>query len=265
MTTTSETEIVFSKTRPLFDRRFIHKTADERLGHPKMSQLIFRQAFVENKLRLRKGVNYRKRQNSGARDAYCKMNLAEFEGINLRQQWSNWRTVPANLRRLEIKRPVFAIDLCCGTGHSTEVLACYLPEGSKILGLDFNPSFIQQARESEYVNQNGKPTEVKFNAQSVLEVFCDDRGAEVEAASVDLVNSCGAVGHHFDAETTDRLASQVARVLRVGGVALIDSGLSGTHYFKVTQIFKKYGFKRLHSAKSCLLDRYRQLCLMKIQ
>ena len=53
------------------------------------------------------------------------------------------------------------------------------------------------------------------------------RARRSREGSVDLVNSSGAVGCHFDVDSTELLAGEVARVLRPGGLAMIDSGPSG--------------------------------------
>ena len=104
------------------------------------------------------------------------MDIGEFEGINARQRWSNWRTVPRNLRHLSLQSPVVAIDLCSGVGHSTDVLACYLPSGSRILGLEYNRHFVEHASRTQYLNLRGEPCDVQFRVQSVLEKFCNKEG-----------------------------------------------------------------------------------------
>jgi SAM-dependent methyltransferase len=104
---------------------------------------------------------------------------------------------------------------------------------------------------------------VWFRTQSVLECFRDADGDEVRTGSVDLVNSSGAVGCHFDAAATAKLADEVERVVRPGGLALIDSGSSGTSPADVKRLFEARGFERVHVARSCFLDPYLQLCFVK--
>lgn len=225
--------------------------------------IFFRQVWSEARLVLMRGINFRSRNNERARTAYAKMQLREFEGINARQQWANWRTVPKNLLGKLPSRPVLALDLCCGIGHSTEVLAYYLPLGSKILGLEFNPDFVECARRKQYEHQNGAPVEVSFRAQSVLDPFCDAHGKELPDGQIDLINCCGAVGSHFDPAMTLILAREVARVLKSGGLALIDSGVAGTTKKQLIAIFEAHGFQTLGSAKSCILDLSTQICFRK--
>jgi SAM-dependent methyltransferase len=136
--------------------------------------------------------------------------------------------------------------------------------GSRILGLEVNPRFVAVARSRRYVTRAGEPLEVRFRTQSVLERFQDPAEGVVPDGSVDLVNSTGAVGCHFDAKTTEKLAHEVDRVLRPGGLALIDSGPGGTPEHGVTSIFGARGFVALQRTRSCLFDRYRQICFRKV-
>jgi SAM-dependent methyltransferase len=191
------------------------------------------------------------------------MSAGEFEGVNGRQRWANWRTIPRNLDGLCPARPLLALDLCCGTGDSTAVLAWHLPPGSRILGIEFQPEFVERARARAFANGRGGEVTVAFRAQSVLEPLRAHDGSELAPACVDLVNSSGAVGCHFDAEATAVLAAEVARVLAPDGLARIDAGEDGTTPAEVERIFGAFGFATERSSRSCRVDRYRQLCLRK--
>lgn len=247
-----------------FSEDTLHQVAHERLGMSLVG-IFFWQAASERVLRYLKGINFRRNENAEATSAYRAMSAHEFEGINARQRWANWRTIPRNLSGRIPDRPLKVIDLCCGVGHSTEVLACYLPVGSRILGLEFNPDFVAfaRSRESRYMHRTGAPVQVRFASQSVLETFRDESGTEVPSGSVDLVNCSGAVGVHFKPEATRVLAKQVARVLRPGGIATIDSGPYGTNATELTRIFEGMGFKRLNAARSCFVDYSVQVCFRK--
>jgi SAM-dependent methyltransferase len=247
-----------------FSDRLIRRTAEERLKNQRFAKIFLLQTFSEWRLLFLKQVNFRRRQNNKACQAYCEMTVNEFEMINARQQWANWRTIPRNLNGRLPNRPLRAIDLCCGTGQSTEVLSHYLPNGSQILGLEYNPEFVEKARNIKYLHKNRELCKVSFRAQSVLDPFRDEHNNLIEDASIDLVNSCGAVGSHFDVLATQTLAHEIARVVRIGGLATIDCGLPGTDKRKVTQIFESSGFVVLNSAKSCLLDPFSQVCFQRI-
>lgn len=222
-----------------------------------------RQAWHEVRVRKLRHIQFRSRENQKAREAYAAMDPWEFEGINARQAWANWRTIARNLEGRLPREPVRAIDLCCGTGQSTAVIAHHLSAGSEILGLEFSPRLVGVARSRSYPNVSGEPLRVRFRAQSVLEPFRDEEGELVAEGSVDLVNSCGAVGCHFDPEATRTLAAEVARVVRPGGIAAIDSGRSGTGPADVQAIFVRHGFEAIHRARSCFLDPYLQICFRK--
>lgn len=253
---------------PAFDRegavlaigeRALRRIARSRGPRDGIVRIFLRQGWTEWRLWLDRSVNFRHRENRAAVDAYCAMDDAEFAGINARQAWANWRTIPRNLDGALPNRPVRVVDLCCGTGHSTEVLAWYAAPGSALLGLEYNPRFVAAARRRAYRHAEGAPAEARFTAQSVLETFREPDGSAVADGSIDLVNASGAVGCHFDHAASARLADQVARVLRPGGIALIDSGPAGTPAEDLRAIFAARGFACTGAARSCLVDRYRQL------
>jgi SAM-dependent methyltransferase len=132
------------------------------------------------------------------------------------------------------------------------------------LGLEYNPNFVKAAKRREFVDKQGKPVAVQFHTQSVLETFTDASGQAVADESIDLVNSCGAVGSHFDVDATNRLVAEIRRVLKKGGLATIDSGAPGTGKKQLISIFRAHGFEVVHSAKSCLLDIFTQVCFRKM-
>jgi SAM-dependent methyltransferase len=252
-----------SDTTIRIDEHAIRQLARWRMPEGNIVFIFLRQAFYETRVRLWKKVYFRWRENAVALKAYCAMSPAEFDGINARQRWANWRVIPRNLDGRLPSRPVRAIDLCCGVGHSTDVLAFYLTPGSEILGLEFNPQFIETARQRDFRDENGDLAHVRFHVQSVLETFRQPDGSPVPSASVDLVNSCGAVGCHFDRRATATLLDEVARVLRPGGLATLDSGHDGTSGAELVALAKARGFRVLHETRSCLFDRFVQLCLRK--
>lgn len=246
----------------LFGERAIRRTARRR-GPGPIAWLAVRYAFETARLQWKKHLRFRHRQNGRACSAYTAMEIGEFTAINARQAWANWRTIPRNLSGKLPNRPIFAIDLCCGTGDSTEVLVWYCPVGSHIHGLEYNPAFVAAARRRRFLNRIGRDVHTTFIAQSVLEAFCDDRGDRLPNACADLVNASGAIGCHFDHQATARLAAECRRVLRPGGLALIDSGPEGTSRAALRRIFTELGFAYSGEARSCPFDRMWQLCFTK--
>jgi SAM-dependent methyltransferase len=248
-----------------FTENELRQIANERLAGMSLPGIVLRQANSEHLLRYLRGVNFRKSENAEATLAYRAMSFGEFEGINARQRWANWRTLPRNMSGRIPDRAMQVLDLCCGVGHSTEVLACYVPPGSKILGLEYNPDFVAMARQrsARYVHRSGVPVDTRFAAQSVLENFRDENGAEVPTSSVDLVNCCGAIGVHFKPDATRVVAREIVRVLRPGGLATIDGGRSGTSARELATIFGDLGFEQLSTARSCMMDLTIQVCFRK--
>jgi SAM-dependent methyltransferase len=240
----------------------IRRVAHKRLAGASLVSIFFKQAASEGRVRLR-GVTFRGREQNATRLAYCAMSTADFEGINARQRWANWRVIPRNLDAHAPSRPLRALDLCCGVGHSTEVLVHYLSPGSEVTGLEYNPAFVREAASRTYRDENGQLALVRFVTQSVLEGFRTPEGRAVEDGTVDLVNSSGAVGSHFDREATGILAAEVTRVLAPGGLATIDAGADGTSGNDLVDVFVRHGFGVLSRHRSCLVDRFEQVCFRK--
>lgn len=256
---------------PLLDRNSEYLNVDEQtlrriaLRHNASILLssVLRQAWHEYALWLSKGICFRCGKNTEAVNKYRPMTPHQFDAINARQNWANWRTIPRNLSQRLPNRPVRALDLCSGTGQSTAVLATYLAPHSTVLGLEFNPEFVMAARQRAYYEDSGRRALVSFRSQSVLDPFCHSDGRKLSDGHVDLVHSSGAVGCHFQPHETERLAREIARVVSAGGLALIDSGRAGTDTETVTEIFEANGFNAIHCARSCALDRYTQVCFRR--
>ena len=132
---------------PVAEPRVSPRRATSRFSSPfALLGILVRQACHELRVRRLRGIAFRTSQNAAACRAYAELRLWEFEGINERQAWANWRTIRRNLQGRAPSRPVTAIDLCCGTGDSTEVLASCLEAGSDILGVDADPRFVAPLR-----------------------------------------------------------------------------------------------------------------------
>src|SRR5205807_8119278 len=82
----------------------------------------------------RRGIHFRATDPQRVAAAYAAMSAAEFDAINGRQDWANWRTIPRALHGHVPLRPLRVLDLGCGTGSSTRVLAFYCPAGSPVIG-----------------------------------------------------------------------------------------------------------------------------------
>lgn len=240
----------------------IRRAARERGPQEGIASICFNYAVTAAKLRWRK-IIFRQNRNARACEAYCQMRTSEFQALNARQAWANWRTIPRNLSGRLPRRPVFALDLCCGIGDSTEVLAYYCAPGSSLLGLEFNPAFVARARQRVYRHRDGRQAQVRFAVQNVLETFRDGTGNRLANESVDLVNASGAMGCHFDCDAAAVVARECARVIKHKGLALIDAGREGAAARQLIDLFGQHGFRPIHQARSCVFDRYWQLCLRR--
>jgi SAM-dependent methyltransferase len=125
-------------------------------------------------------------------------------------QWSETYDDPGN-GLLELDLPIIdaildtlpagtAIDTACGTGRLARRLA---GRGHRVVGIDGSPAMVREARR--------KVTSVPF-------VVGDLHDLPLADASVDLVTNALALTHVPD---LDVVVSELARVLRPGGVAII--------------------------------------------
>lgn len=233
----------------MFSESQIQRTARDRLGGEPLPLILARQALVEGWVRLTRNIDFRVQENDDALDAYRAIKGKEFEHINARQRWALWRTIPRNLSgKLQANVPIHVIDLCCGVGHSTEALACYVPNGSTLVGIDASEEFIAQARSKKYLDGSGVAADVQFKTQSVLEPFA-------EPNTVDLINCSGAIGFHFSRSMTEQLSREIDRVLKPGGLVCLDSGKIGTTLEELREIFVgQLGYTDQGTARSFALD-----------
>lgn len=245
-----------------FSDRAIIQTAHRQGPCVSLLRTWLRQRARERAIR-RRDIQFRTTDDGSVRSAYGAMRIDEFADINSLQAWANWRTIPRNLRAVACNRPLRVLDLCCGLGQSTEVLAFYLPPGSEILGLDGNPHFVGAAAGRLYFHRNGGTVKSSFRAQSVLDTFCAESGRVVAGNSIDLIHAVGAIGSHFRPEATAALVAECARVTAPGGAALLDAGREGTPPAVLRKIMDACGFDYVQQARSCRLDRHWQLCFRK--
>jgi len=172
----------------------------------------------------RRGIHFRATEPDAVAHAYAAMSVAEFDAVNGRQDWANWRTIPRCLSGHVPDRPLRVLDLGSGTGSSTRVLAHYCPAGSHITGLEFVARLIDIARQRTYSHRSGVPAHVDFHCQGVTEPLHQADGSPVPDHSVDVVNASGIVGHHLRPTTIKPLIEELCRMLRAEGIAMLDVG-----------------------------------------
>ena len=213
--------------------------------------MCWRQWTTERRL-ARRGILIRTSDPDVIETSYSRMAKDDFEGINARQNWVNWRTIPRAVSGLVPNRPLTIMDLGCGIGSSTCVLALYSPQGSQILAYEISRPLVRIARDRAYLNRSGEPADVRFRCQSITTTLrpCD---GVLLSQSIDVVNSSGVLGHHFNADTMRLLARQIKAVIRPRGLAMLDSGpaLSTTD---LVDIMTSAGFVEVRRCCSWPLD-----------
>lgn len=197
-------------------------------------------------------------------DVYRRMTPSQFACINARQAWANWRTISRNLSgNLPLRRPLSVIDLCCGTGDSTRVLAWWLPPGSRVIGVELDARFAAIASARTYRNRAGEPIPVTVRQASVLSDFRDPAGGRLADGAVDVVHAIGSLGCHFSAEDSGTIVRECARVLASDGLALLDAGPHGTTESELIALGRRHGLAPIGRSRSWWFDRYVQLVMRK--
>jgi SAM-dependent methyltransferase len=187
--------------------------------------VCWRQWRAERRL-ARRGIHFRDTDADRVARAYRAMSEAEFDAINARQDWANWRTIPRALSGHVPDRPLRILDLGCGTGSSTRVLAWYAPAGSAITGYEQAEPLLMVARRRAYSNRQGPLARVDFVCQGVTAKLREPDGSVISDHSVHVASASGVVGHHLSADTVAPLIEELRRVLRPGGIAALDVGPS---------------------------------------
>src|SRR6516162_432690 len=133
-------------------------------GPGRIFVVCWRQWRTERAL-ARRGVRFRATALKQVLAAYAAMSQAEFDAINGPQDWANWRTIPRALSGHVPDRPLRVLDLGCGSGGSTRVLAFYCPVGSHITGYEFAQPLLSVAKRREYRDRTGSAAQVDFVGQ----------------------------------------------------------------------------------------------------
>ena len=223
-----------------------------RHGPGNIVAVCLRQWQAERRLK-RRGVLFRSTDPSTVAAAYQAMTVQEFDAVNGRQDWANWRTIPRCLNRQVADRPLCILDLGCGTGSSTRVLAFCAPPGSSILSYEAVEALCTMARRRVYWNRSGLDVTVAFRCQGVTEAFRAMDGSALSDRTVDVVNASGVVGHHLDEQSVKPLLAEVKRVVAADGIAMLDVG-PALKEPNLTALMIAAGFGKVGHHRSCWLD-----------
>jgi SAM-dependent methyltransferase len=216
-------------------------------GPGRILAVLLRQWRTELAL-TRRGVLFRSTDPADVEASYAAMTKEEFDAINGPQAWANWRTIPRALHNHIPDRPLRVLDLGCGTGSSTKVLACYCPANSHITGYEIAAPLLNIARRRDYHHKTGTLAPVDFVGQALTDKLPEPN------ASVDLVNASGVIGHHLTPETVGPLIAELGRVLANDAVAMLDVGPTMPKA-ALTRLMCEAGFACLGHYRSWFGDR----------
>lgn len=176
--------------------------------------------------------------------AYGSMTPGEFEAVNGPQDWLNHRMIPRALATIDRPRPWRVVDLGCGTGGSTRILAHCAPPASTLVGYELCQTLVAEARVRTAHEANGKAHAIEFVCQSMLEPLQDPRGGRLTDRSVDVAHAAGVIGHHLRESDVRVLATELDRVLTDDGIAILDAGPNMPPR-RLTRLMRQMGFERI--------------------
>jgi SAM-dependent methyltransferase len=107
---------------------------------------------------------------------------------------------PAFFEMLSEVEGLAGLDLGCGEGHNTRLLA---RRGARMTGIDISPTFVRYAEEAE----RASPLGIRYEVTSALDLPFEDASFDFVTAFMSLM----------DIPETGRVLAEVFRVLRPGG------------------------------------------------
>ena len=180
----------------------------------------------------------------------------DFDEYNFPQVWVERRQIPEAIDGRIPARDAVVLDLGCGPGTSTEVLAYFADPSWTIVGYDLTRHLIERARlraaRGEFRNRAGSVITPEFRCQNVAEPLRRGSGA-IEDASVDFAISCGVVGLYLQHDEASRLARELSRVVKPGGYAAIDAGPANP-VATVRAVMSEAGFIEAGVARSFVIE-----------
>ncbi len=162
-------------------------------------------------------------------DGFDALRGDDFHEYNLPQAWVERRQIPLAIRGRIPAHGATVLDLGCGPGTSTEVLAYFADPSWTIIGYDLIDHSIAVARaraeRSEFRNRTGAVIRPVFECQSIARPLLR-AGLPIASASVDFAVSGGVVGLYLQPTDAAQLLDDLSRIVRPGGYIALDAGPS---------------------------------------
>lgn len=181
---------------------------------------------------------------------------ADFDEYNFPQVWVERRQIPGAISGRIPARGAVVLDLGCGPGTSTEILAYFADPSWTIIGYDLTRHLVERARlraaRGEFRSRNGCVITPEFECQNVADPLRGLSGL-IRDSSVDFAISCGVVGLYLQRDEAARLAVELARVVKSGGFAAIDTGPANP-VSAVRELMSGAGFDEVGVARSFVVE-----------
>ena len=142
---------------------------------------------------------------------------------------------------LSPRRSSVVVDVGCGSGYFTKIIAQCMREKGKVVGIDPDRKLIQEA---EKICKRKHISSVQFKVGNIWKIPLESNYADLVVAHVVLSN----IPRQLDA------ILEMKRVAKIGGkVAVIDSAKSGGHYFPDDRLNELYD--QFHKAFGTAIDK----------
>jgi ubiquinone/menaquinone biosynthesis C-methylase UbiE len=155
------------------------------------------------------------------------------EEMEVNRKYEYERTfLPRLYRWLNLKPHMTVMDLGCGSGYFTRILASGLKGKGKVLGIDPDASLVSNAR--KITAEKRLATFVQFKVGSIYEIPVSDNYADLVACHILLCN----IPRQFDA------ILEMKRIAKTGGkIVAIEPAYGGGTYFpdeRLNELHEKF-------------------------
>lgn len=208
------------------------------------------------------GLSFRGQRADLLRQAYDSMDQETFAIVNGAQDWANRRQIPRAIAGRITRADALIIDLGCGPGDSTRIIARQTPSGCRIIGVDLSAELIARAKnraqQGFFRAKDGSIVAPEFVCGDITGTLCGAAGEPLSSGSAHYVSSSGIVGHHLTPDDFARLAQELRRLIELGGHAALDCGpcLSAS---QISRAMEARGFILVKRARSVFFDPRPQL------